>query len=62
MAGTRAMRTMKMYLKKIISMICDAAAFAAIMISLLFMGTFFQEELMKDPTIGKPGKAESFYE
>lgn len=51
-----------MYLKKIISMICDAAAFAAIMISLLFMGTFFQEELMKDPTIGKPGKAESFYE
>ena len=46
------MRTMKMYLKKIISMICDAAAFAAIMISLLFMGIFFKEEFEKDPTIG----------
>lgn len=51
-----------MYFEKFVSIICDAAAFAAIMISLLFMGIFFQEELMKDPTIGKPGKAESFYE
>lgn len=50
-----------MYLKKIISMICDAAAFAAIMISLLFMG-IFKGELEKDPTLGKPGKAEGFYE
>ena len=50
-----------MYFEKFVSMIYDAAAFAAIMISLLFMG-IFKGELEKDPTLGKPGKAESFYE
>ena len=51
-----------MYFEKFVSIIYDAAAFAAIMISLLFMWIFLKEELEKDYTIGKPGKAESFYE
>lgn len=56
------MRTMKMYLKKIISMIYDTVAFTGIMVLFLLMGIFLKEELEKDYTIGKPGKAESFYE